>query len=405
MAQSPRTTRSIRTHNLALVQQTLLRDGPLSRAAIARRTGLSRPSVSTLVERLIDENLIVEYGAINDGSGRPAQPVDLNRSAMRLIGIEVGATFIESVVTDLDGKQLKHDTYPVPVRTEPEMTIAFLNQLLTSLINDIRSDRGLVLGVGIGLASPISGPQSNTFAQSLYPAWAEYELGTALTRSLDVPIMFENDANLGAVGEFVWGTDKVKNLAYIKLDSGIGSGHLVNGLLMTGTEGLAGEIGHMFADPDAGECYCGGYGCLVKVLGLDALKVRVAEFGWSDKTEDTYDALALAAVKDDTKHRYQGLCKTLSTALAKSLAGIIAITNPQKIILGGQGAHLPHLAELTEATLRKYLSDVTRPKLIIEVTPAERPTVALGGCALVRESTSQLSCFGVDASRKTDLAS
>ena len=125
MAKSPRTTRSIRMHNLALVQQTLLHDGPLSRAEIARRTGLSRPSVSTLVERLIGENLIVEYGVINDGSGRPAQPVDLNRSAMRLIGIEVGATFIESVVTDLDGKQLKHDTYSLPVRTEPEKTFCW----------------------------------------------------------------------------------------------------------------------------------------------------------------------------------------------------------------------------------------------------------------------------------------
>ena len=94
--------------------------------------------------------------------------------------------------------------------------------------------------------------------------------------------MFENDANLGAMGEFIWGRGETQNLAYIKLDSGIGSGHLVNGELMTGSEGLAGEIGHMFADPNAGTCYCGGYGCLVQVLGLDALQKHLTALGIDD---------------------------------------------------------------------------------------------------------------------------
>ena len=280
-----------------------------------------------------------------------------------------------------------------------------MQQLISDIVKRVNDRGGLVLGVGIGLASPLSGPNADTFSSSLYPAWVDFQFGAILSRSLNVPLMFENDANLGAMGEFIWGRGETQNLAYIKLDSGIGSGHLVNGELMTGSEGLAGEIGHMFADPNAGTCYCGGYGCLVQVLGLDALQNHLTALGIDDAHGNTYLSLSDASVNPATKDQYRSLCETLSMALAKSLTGIISITNPQRIVLGGQGAHLPFLAELTEATLRRYLSDVTRPKVVIEVTPADKPTVALGGCALVRKHTSQLACFGLDGHSRTGLAS
>ena len=159
-----------------------MHEGPLSRAELSRSTGLSRPSVSTLIEQLMEAGLVTEFNLIKDGSGRPARPVDLNRCRMHLVGIEVGATFVESVVTDLDGQQIEFQHQDMPVRTAPEQTISFMQQLISDIVKRVNDRGGLVLGVGIGLASPLSGPNADTFSSSLYPAWVDFQFGAILSR-------------------------------------------------------------------------------------------------------------------------------------------------------------------------------------------------------------------------------
>ena len=397
MTKNAKTTRSIRAHNLVLLQNTLLHHGPVSRAQLSRLSGLSRPSVSSLIEILIAKNLVNELGLVSDGSGRPGQALDLNRAGLRLIGVEVGATFIDIVITDIDGKLIDRSLHDCPVRTDPEGSLTLLKASLGQII-DQHQEAGLhTLGVGIGLSSPLTPEHQDTFSPLLYPAWQNYNLGATIKAHLAIPVVLENDANLGAVGEYIWHSKRVQNLSFIKLDSGIGSGHIVNGTLMTGAQGLAGEIGHIFVDPAAGDCYCGRHGCLVQVLGLEAIKRTAENLSESYRHDhNPYELLRTLSTHSDHSEDYKEAVNRMAASLAIALRGIISVLNPEAVILGGQGAYLPELSSRTESILKQESPALFNSLISVSCTDESSPTVALGACAIVRQQLGEKPCFGVD---------
>jgi predicted NBD/HSP70 family sugar kinase len=217
------------------------------------------------------------------------------------------------------------------------------------------------------------------------PAWADLAPGEELAARLDLPVRVDNDANLGALAEYVWGAGRgCVDLAYVKIATGIGAGIVLDGRLYRGAAGTAGELGHVTLDARGPVCRCGNRGCLELTAGGRAL-LENARLTRPDLV-DLDDLVRLATDGDAGCRR---LLIDAGTQLGFALGGLVNLLNPARIVLGGE---LGGAAALMREPLRRGLADtaMAAPVNAVQVVPAQldRRAAALGGVALA---------LGVDA--------
>jgi predicted NBD/HSP70 family sugar kinase len=264
---APAGQHTVRRHNLALVLGVVAGAEPLSRAGVAARTGLTRGTVSSLVEELIATGLVTELAAARGGPGRPASPLRLAPRGPAGLGLEVGVDTVGACVVDLGGAVRAQRTVPSDHREDvPDAALA----RLAALAADVVAEAALPIA-GATVALPgVVGPDGVLERAPNLPRWVDVAVGAALSARLhDLPVRAGNEADLAALAERWAGgpTDAV----VVSGGIGVGAGILLDGALFAGAGGRAGEIGHVVVDPDGRPCHCGGRGCLETVAGLEAL--------------------------------------------------------------------------------------------------------------------------------------
>lgn len=258
---------TVRRHNLALVLGEVAGPEPLSRAGVAARTGLTRGTVSSLVEELIAAGLVTELAAARGGPGRPASPLRLDPRGPAGLGLEVGVDAVGACVVDLTGAVRVQRTVASDHRDDvPDAALARLAALAT----DVVADAGLPIA-GATVALPgVVGPDGVLERAPNLPRWVDVAVGDALsTRLHGLPVRAGNEADLAALAER-WAGGPADAIV-VSGGIGVGAGILLDGALFSGGGGRAGEIGHVVVEPDGPECHCGGRGCLETVAGLEAL--------------------------------------------------------------------------------------------------------------------------------------
>ena len=314
----------------------VLRDrGTASRAEIARTTGLSRSTVSSIVSDLLDAGLVAEHEdagvAHGDHGGRPPVLLSLERSAGLAVGVDFGHTHLRVAVSDLSHEVLAEDGRELDVDHSAEEGLDTAVMLVEGVLNDAKAKRERVLGVGMGLPGPINRMTGAVGSSAILPGWVGVDAAAEMAKRLELPVHVENDANLGALAESVWGSGKgFSDLVYIKLSSGVGAGLLLGGRLYHGTGGTAGEIGHMVVQPGGSICRCGTRGCLETVASARA----VAEvLGASrDEVVSVKRLLELAAEGDAATLR---LIAEAGRAIGVAVANLCNLINPERVIVGG----------------------------------------------------------------------
>ncbi len=364
----------------------------ISRVEIARIAGLSRSTVSEIIKEILPMGLVAEMGEGPSRGGRRPIVLAFQDDACVILGVEMGGAHIAVALTDLRGNVLAWEVREHPVRTDPDGT-RFLIAELCQLCLASPKVKGLpLIGLGVAVPCPLDPAHPDHLSPVVMPAW-EGKLGLGeLSQQLGVPLLVDNDANLGALAEYWWGLDSdVDNLAYIKVATGIGSGHIIDGEIYRGSTGVAGEIGHMAIDPHGKPCICGLRGCLVTLAGGGALVERakdllpeyphsilVSENLCVDEIENAAlvgDPLALQVIRETAAH------------LGTAVAGLMNLMNPAAVILGGD---LAKLGELVLAPMRERVRSRT---LVSSVAAAEilvsklgPQSVAVGASTLVLKS-------------------
>jgi len=361
----------------------------ISRAEIARQACLSRSTVSEIINEILPTGLVREIGEGPSRGGRRPIVLEFQDDACVILGVEMGATHIAVAATDLRGHVLAWESREHPVRMDPPGTRAVIGDLCrTCLDHPAVSGRPLV-GIGVAVPSPVNPAVANQLSTVVMPAWEGRLALEALQEELGAPILVDNDANLGALAERWWGAGQdVDHLAYIKVATGIGSGHVINGDIYRGATGVAGEIGHLAIDPHGEPCICGLQGCLVTFVGARALEKRAQELAAEHldttlvthaitihKIEDAAlagDPLALRVIGEAAEH------------LGTAIAGLLNVMNPAMVVLGGD---LSRLGELILAPLRRTIRNRT---LVSSVAAAEilaselgHQSVAVGAATMV----------------------
>jgi len=353
-----------RGHNRSLVLQTLYRSGTLSRADLARSTGLTRVTISDLVADLMDEKLVVEVGQ-RDGSrpGKPATMLDINRGGFQIIGIDLSdyAVF-RGAVLDLDGVVLERAEVPLDGATGAEATAK-----VVGLAQRLVAAASLPL-LGIGVGSPGIVDLAGTVLSAPNLGWPSDGAGEPLQETIaattGLPVIVANDANAAALAEHSFGS-ALSDMMLIKVGHGVGAGLIIGGTALFGSRFAAGEIGHVVVGTDGGEpCACGKIGCLETWVAAPRL-----------------DA-ALAATHDPAERT--AILRRAGERLGIALAPVVGALDLAEIVLSGPVELLDGpLAEAAIETLRSRTMAEFHGDLTLRMTALGQDIVMRGAAAMV----------------------
>ncbi|MBK3624871.1 ROK family transcriptional regulator [Streptomyces sp. MBT49] len=359
----PDTQQGMRRRNLARVMHAVSAEGPLSRAAVASRIGLTRAAVSTLVDELIRTGLLEELGPERPGRvGRPGSALAVSGRGPSGIGAEIGVDHLAVCAVDLRGevraRAVRHGTNrgrsPGPVVEE-----------LTALVRRVvtEAEREGLWPAGLAVAVPgLVARDARTVVRAPNLDWQDVDLGALLPGEFALTV--DNEANFGGLAELWLGEDTPGDFLHVSAEIGIGAALVVDGALLRGTRGFAGELGHVPVHPDGPECVCGGRGCLEQYAGEEAV-LRAAGLA---PGEDRVGLLAGRAADGDPQVRRA--LREAGTALGIALTGAINLLDPEGVVLGGALAGLaPWLLPSLETELSRRTAGPARPVSVSRLGP------------------------------------
>ncbi|WP_031131175.1 ROK family transcriptional regulator [Streptomyces sp. NRRL WC-3719] len=369
--ETPGSQTSLHRANLERVVRAVRMAGSLTQAEIARTTGLSAATVSNIVRELKDGGT-VEVTPTSAG-GRRARSVSLSGDAGIVIGVDFGHTHLRVAVGNLAHQVLAEESEPLDVDASSAEGFDRAEQLVKRLIETTGIGPGKVIGVGLGVPGPIDVSSGTLGSTSILPGWSGINPGQELSRRLGVPVNVDNDANLGALGELVWGAGRgVRDLAYIKVASGVGAGLVIDGQIYRGPGGTAGEIGHITLDESGPVCRCGNRGCLETFAAARYVLPLLQPSHGPDLTMER--VVRLAREGDPGCRR---VVADVGRHIGSGVANLCNLLNPSRVVLGGD---LAEAGELVLAPIRESVSRYAIPSAArqLAVSPG-----ALGGRAEV----------------------
>jgi predicted NBD/HSP70 family sugar kinase len=351
-----------RTHE-ERVLRVLREHGALSRGQIAQAVGLSRTTLSEITGSLLLRGAIVVVdtdAAKREGSGRPAERLALDPASGQFMGVDFGHRRVHVAVADasheilVSGSDQYDDESPWPVRLE----VAF--RLIDRLSVESGVHYGALQGVGIGVPGPYSAAPGVLFVaphQSVAagdPASAQAEFANRF----GAPVIIDNNTRLAALAEVTFGSSSVEDLLYLRLSDGVGGGLVVGGRLVTGSSGLAGELGHVTVDPDGLDCRCGKKGCVETVASVPAILASCRDQGLA--TEDLDD---LAAAVDRSHPIADKVLRAAGAAVGRVLSAASMVLNPADIVIGGEITRVaPTVVQQAASTIAfEHFPRVTKP--------------------------------------------
>jgi predicted NBD/HSP70 family sugar kinase len=378
------TSGAIKAANRASIVDALRRGGAATRAQLMDATGLSRATISALVGEMRAQGLVSEERpAVVNGFGRPASAIVLNRSAGLAIGVDVGVRHVAVAVGDLSHRVLAERWVALPHGHSARHGVRTVLRSIEEALSEAEADPGQLVGAAISIAAPISPDTGQMMVPGVLGGWNGPELATEVARRWDIPVGVENDANLGALGEWVWGEARgAKTLLYIKIASRVGLGIVIDGAIYHGAEGCAGELGHVTVDPQGELCWCGRRGCLEMFVGGEGLIRRLGV-----ESGHRIDLRDLVARTQEISPQLPRLIERGGQVLADAVATLALLLDPSVIVLGGEIAMLGELLldPVREAVRAMPFGSPVR----VELSALEDRASLVGALALVLSDASR----------------
>ncbi len=347
------TTTNVKTHNkILLLNHIRFTPQGISRADLARKMGLSRAAVSSIVNDLIAIDIIREAANGPSTGGRRAVMLEINPACGYILGIDIGATHLGLVLADFSARVIAEEEYPFDISMGPNLGLQEVDQQVKVFLEQNQFSLDDIVAIGVGVPGPVVSEAGGVVAPPIMPGWDGFPIQSHLQTLWGHPITLNNDAELGALGEWAYGAGRSEqDLLFIKVGFGIGAGMLLNGQIYSGTTGSAGEIGHITINEFGPMCTCGNRGCLEALAGgraiADQAKGAVRSGKRTElasiKSVDKITALdvALEARKGDLVA--QEIISNAGQYLGIAIANLINVVNPSMIVIGGGVAQMGDL--------------------------------------------------------------
>ena len=358
----------LRAANGRAIVGLLASEGPQSRADLARGTGLSRTTVSSLVAALIGTGQVTESAGRGKphkgGSGRPPVLVTLSAPEGGVAGVDIGHGHIRVAVADRTGAILAEDLAEVDVDSHGAEALDQAAAMVRDGLRVAGLPRADLQAVGMCVPAPLD-RRSARISTGILRGWRDLPPGDELARRLGVPVFADNDANLGALAELNHGAARgVDDLVYVKLASGLGAGIVLGGRLHRGVSGIAGEIGHVQVGEDGHVCRCGNRGCLETLVAAPRL------IGLLQPAYD--EELSTERIRELEESGDAGVRRVLTDAgrtTGRALADLCNSLNPEAVVIGGPLGTSPSLVSGLRAAIDRYAQPDTAAA--VRVVPGE----------------------------------
>jgi predicted NBD/HSP70 family sugar kinase len=369
----------LRSHNSALLLRNLWeKPEGLSRAELARNTGLSPATVSAITADFVKVGIASMAKQRISQGGRPATPLLFSANFQNVIGIEMGSSHISAVRTDLFGTIQDRINIEIDVQNNPEDAFTAICECATGLCDTFKNP---ILGIGIGVPSPVELSPEYRLSSQILPKWQNENLAARVAEKVNLPVMIDNDANLGALAEHWWGAGRGrKDIVYIKASTGIGVGLIANGNIYRGAFGIAGEIGHINMLRGGPLCRCGFRGCLEALVGTPAILSKARK----KIQEDIPDLPALIERSRNGCEISTSIIEETGKWLGEAVANLIKTVNPSRIVLGGRICTAgPTMLQSLQETVNKRLPPFWVKNTEIHLSQVDHEPVAVGAATLL----------------------
>jgi predicted NBD/HSP70 family sugar kinase len=365
------------------VVAALLTHGPLARAELTERLGVSRSRLSPEVGTLILKKVVREEESTVSTGGRRATKLVLGDSGFGVVaGVDIDAGGVSIVLMQLDGTVVARRVVDCEAPSDPQPALRAIDVVLKEEVTNARSALRLI---GVSIAADIDNLGQVSEPPPTMPAWAGMSIGEHFAKRFGVPAHVENDVNVLAISERARGgpASGLRNYAVVKVSSGVGCGLVVNERLVRGSDGFAGDIGHVTIDPDSDAvCACGNTGCLEASVSAPALLREagaLAESGQSPALAQlrkagplSMQAIGQAAELEDPAAT--ALLRAAGRDVGFAIAGLVTILNPAAVFIstGIRGAE-------------NVVLSAVRQRVYEHARPAATKGLTIGTCQLGRE--------------------
>ncbi len=353
----------------AEVLRALRRSNQTSRAEIAHITGWSRAKTSQEVNALIKKSFLIEVGEGVSNGGRKPRLLHFNKEIGYIVGVDIGATSIEVALAEITGSILRRVTEAADVRQPPDELLGRCSMLILdlALAQGIRPDQ--ILGIGVGVPGPVDFTRGVLVAPPLMPDWENYPIRNFFKETFQSAyVVVDNDVNIMALGEQRSGdAANIDHFLVIKIGTGIGCGIMAGRKIHRGSDGCAGDIGHICVDKQGPICRCGNHGCLEAMAAGPAIAEKAMQAAREGKSElllkmmeNNHGMLTPENVNTACREGDEAALEIIRASgqmIGDVLAGLVNFFNPSHIFIGGGianfGNHL--LIAIKRAVLRRSL--------------------------------------------------
>ncbi len=353
----------VRKFNTAVVLNTIRHHAPLSRAEVAKFTGLNRSTVSQIINALLERKLVQETILQSDRVGRPGLLLELNPSGGFAIGIEIGVDYISLVVTDFLANVLWRKRLKSNANDNIDEILERAYQLTDEGLKKGYSFNLTPLGIGLGVPGLVDLQHGELmFAPNLN--WTNIPVSRLWTERFNLPVFVDNEAKAAALGEYYFGAARGEhNFIFLTGGVGLGAGVMIDGKLFRGSHGYASEVGHMIMEPDGELCGCGKHGCWETQVSPRAVIRRFKETlrqgvpstvlhaADNDINNIGFETITNAASEGDNAAIIA--MQEVGEKLGFGIANLVNVFNPDMVILGGE---LNYASELLLPVVRKVVN-------------------------------------------------
>lgn len=382
----------------AEILRALRKRGQISRTQISMITGWSKAKTTQEIRKIVEKGYLVEVGEGASQGGRKPRLLRMNDRLGTVIGIDIGASSIEVALADVSGKVLQRCYESADVRQPPEKVLGRCLVVIDELVAAQGCPTDSILGIGIGVPGPVDFARGVLVAPPLMPEWENFHIRDFFNKRLPSAfVIVDNDVNIMALGEQRSGEGAgIDNFIFVKIGTGIGAGIISNGKIHRGSDGCAGDIGHICVDKEGPTCACGNIGCLEAMAGGPAIAAKglqAARNGSSPILTAILNANGGIIRPEDVNLACREgdqaaleIIRSSGQMVGEVLASLVNFFNPSHIFIGGGianfGNHL--LVSIRQAVLRRSLPLATT-RLSINFSPTSPDAGITGAISLALE--------------------
>ncbi|MCU6712739.1 ROK family transcriptional regulator [Paenibacillus sp. J5C_2022] len=373
--------RQVKQSNLSQVLKCIWSMEPVSRIELVEKTGLTSGTITNLTQDLIKVGLLREEELSTGHVGRRRVNLRLNPQRLKMIGIDIGRTSYEVVITDLTGQTLRSTEHPLSASDTPEQVLFAVSASLKGMTADMGLQQSDILGAGLSIPGPMNLQEGTLLVPPNFASWEYYPVKRELEARLGMDILMNDDARTSALAERWFGYGrKEPNFVYVTMGQGIGGGIVSDGEVLQGSNGLYGQVGHITVMPDGELCECGNTGCWETVGSIPGILRRWAHgAGAEHKTIDDF----FTAVKEGEPRAERCLESTLKV-MESTLTTLFNVYDPDLLILGGKlypylQGYLPRIQNHVKASVYPFFQHRVR----IESASFGASQSAVGAASLV----------------------